>query len=99
VVQGPRGQYTYHRWSLTMACAQESDPKPPYSPIERTMPHRARASHNIRCDTEAARIVLGDPSVRVQVVSNDVTCRCWFEGLHSVALVKAGGPCIAQATE
>ncbi|KAJ4456316.1 putative nucleoside hydrolase [Paratrimastix pyriformis] len=45
-----------------------------------TVPHLRRAPQ-----------VFGNVNVRVQVVSNDVTCRCWLQGLHSLALFRAGG--------
>ena len=51
----------------------------------------AKASHNVRCDTEAARRVFAS-EVPIRVLTNDVTTQVWWEGESVERLVSASEP-------
>ena len=56
----------------------------------------ARPSHNVLCDVEAARRVF-ESGLRITVLTNDVTCRLWWDGEPVRRLLGAVHPADAAA--
>jgi inosine-uridine nucleoside N-ribohydrolase len=63
---------------------------PPTRPLAAGESFIARASHNIRCDVGATRIVL-ESGIPVVMVGNDVTTRVWFHESDIERVERVGG--------
>lgn len=53
--------------------------------------YRAKPSHNVRCDVEAARIVF-ESDLAIHVLTNDVTTTLWWDGVPVQDLIQRRTP-------